>query len=148
MGGGYTIKQVGTDLYCAVANGTQFEGQSVVLSSVPTVWTLAYLDSTAQTVMYAFSPDTNILRLMSFSIYWSTSMSNMVWQEFTVNQRRSVRIFHASTRFKFLTLLSGSALENRDQRYSDAFYSMAFEASRSGHSTLCSCHAGCLLFAE
>ena len=40
VGRGYTIKQVTSGLYCALADGEQFVFQPVVLSSVPTVWTI------------------------------------------------------------------------------------------------------------
>lgn len=52
MGDGYMIKHSDSELYCAVANAGEFEGKAVVLSTVPTVWTFAYIDADMNTVAY------------------------------------------------------------------------------------------------
>lgn len=50
IGQGYTIKQVTSGLYCALTEGESLISQTVVLSSVPTVWSIVYEDVASQTV--------------------------------------------------------------------------------------------------
>ena len=57
IGQGYTIKQVASGLYCALTDGGQLLSQSVMLSSVPTVWSITYEDPASQAVWrVAFTP--------------------------------------------------------------------------------------------
>lgn len=52
------IKLADSELYCAAANAGEFEGKAVVLSTVPSIWTFAYLDAELGTVVYASSNTT------------------------------------------------------------------------------------------
>ncbi|KAI0692706.1 hypothetical protein BC835DRAFT_1416361 [Cytidiella melzeri] len=55
VGGGYTIEQVQSGMYCALADAEQFVYQPVVLSSVPTVWTVEYVDNAIDKVRIIWS---------------------------------------------------------------------------------------------
>ncbi|EKM56731.1 uncharacterized protein PHACADRAFT_254025 [Phanerochaete carnosa HHB-10118-sp] len=55
VGQGYTIKQVSSGLYCAIADGDQLQSQTVVLCPVPTVWVITFTDHTTQAVRVAWS---------------------------------------------------------------------------------------------
>ncbi|KAI0088295.1 hypothetical protein BDY19DRAFT_190321 [Irpex rosettiformis] len=67
VGGGFTIKQVSSGLFCALADGEQFVYQPVVLSSVPTIWTIEYIDEASETVRIMWSIS---------DICWETVRSN------------------------------------------------------------------------
>lgn len=52
------IKLLDSELYCAAADAGEFEGKAVVLSTVPSIWTFAYLDAELGTVVYVPSNTT------------------------------------------------------------------------------------------
>lgn len=81
VGDGYMIKLADSELYCAAANAGEFEGKAVVLSTVPSIWTFAYLDAELGTVV----------------IFSSASLSNVVWQENPYDEDRAVRISRMDT---------------------------------------------------
>ncbi|KAI0093387.1 hypothetical protein BDY19DRAFT_923486 [Irpex rosettiformis] len=48
VGDGYTIKQVFSGMYCALVDGDRFLSQPVVLSKIPTIWAIDYLDESSE----------------------------------------------------------------------------------------------------
>ncbi|KAI0088294.1 hypothetical protein BDY19DRAFT_190354 [Irpex rosettiformis] len=67
VGDGYTIKQVFSGMYCALVDGEQFLYQPVVLSKIPTIWAIEYVDESSEKVR----------------IMWS--VSEIAWETIRVN---------------------------------------------------------------